>query len=79
MNWAYLGPLIGLAVALLLGGIALVLIRRPPVNLYSGPEPPKPHTGARVVVIGGGFTRHSALHRQFAAPDPARSADALHS
>jgi NADH:quinone reductase (non-electrogenic) len=55
MNGAYLGPLVGLALALVIGAIALALIRRPPVRLYSGPESPKPHTGPRVVVIGGGF------------------------
>jgi NADH dehydrogenase len=55
MSGAYLGPLIGLVVALGLAGVALFLIRRPPVNLFSGPEPPKPHTGRRIVVIGGGF------------------------
>jgi NADH:ubiquinone reductase (H+-translocating) len=63
MNWAYLGPLLGLAFALVLGGIALALIRRPPVNFYSGPEPPKPHTGPRVVVIGGGFGGLQAVNK----------------
>src|SRR5207247_5090861 len=47
----------------LLGGIALALIRRPPVNLYSGPEPPKPHTGPRVVVVGGGFGGLQAVNK----------------
>ena len=33
------------------------------MNLYSGPEPPKPHTGPRVVVIGGGFGGLQAIHK----------------
>jgi NADH dehydrogenase len=63
MNWAYLGPLIGLAVALVLAGIVLALIRRPPVSFYSGPEAPKPHTGRRVVVVGGGFGGIQAVQK----------------
>jgi NADH:ubiquinone reductase (H+-translocating) len=63
MNWAYLGPLIGLAVALVLGGIALALIRRAPVQLYSAPEPRPVHTGRRVVVIGGGFGGLQAVNK----------------
>ena len=47
----------------MLGGIALALIRRPPVSFYSGPEPPKPHTGRRVVVIGGGFGGLQAVNK----------------
>ena len=54
MSVAYLAPLIGLVVAALLVGAALLLIRRPVAVRPLGPTPHVP-AGRRVVVIGGGF------------------------
>jgi NADH:ubiquinone reductase (H+-translocating) len=61
MNAAYLAPLIGLAVAAALAGIALLLIRRPAAR----PPGPTPHVpaGRRVVVVGGGFGGLQAVNK----------------
>ena len=61
MNAAYLAPIIGLVVAALLAGGALMLIRRPAVRA-PGPTPHVP-TGRRVVVIGGGFGGLQAVNK----------------
>ena len=61
MSTAYLAPIIGLVVAALLVGIALLLIRRPAVRA-PGPTPHVP-AGRRVVVIGGGFGGLQAVHK----------------
>ena len=61
MSTAYLAPLIGLVVAALLAGGALVLIRRPAVRA-PGPTPYVP-AGRRVVVIGGGFGGLQAVQK----------------
>ena len=61
MSAAYLAPIIGLVVAALLVGGALLLIRRPAVRA-PGPTPYVP-AGRRVVVIGGGFGGLQAVNK----------------
>jgi NADH:ubiquinone reductase (H+-translocating) len=62
MSAAYLAPLIGLVVAALLAGGALLLIRRPVAVRPPGPTPHVP-AGRRVVVIGGGFGGVQAVNQ----------------
>jgi NADH dehydrogenase len=58
----WLAPVIGLVLAGALAAGALLLIRRP-VALYSEPERAAPHTGRRVVVVGGGFGGLQAVNK----------------